>query len=61
MCDPFKPEKGLSEAKEYIDNISFNLNIYEGKIFSETKPPKTIFIPTKTIQRQMIKACIMFG
>ena len=61
MCDPFNPEKGLSEAKEYIDNLTFHHNIYEGKILSDTKPPKTIFIPTKELKRRIIKACIYFG
>jgi hypothetical protein len=28
MCDPFNPEKGLSETKEYIDGLQFNSNLY---------------------------------
>ena len=71
MVDPFRTKKSLEQTIKEYKKFDFNTETHhkaalkivydslkEGK---PIQPPKTVFVPTKKILRQMIRAVAQFG
>ena len=61
MCDPFSPEKSLVEAKSFVDKICFQIDVYDEELMVEGELPKTVFVPSRKLFRQIYRAMLVHG
>ena len=72
MCNPFRTKKSLEKAKNSINELEFDTEVYPKAIFEaittaivmkeeKINPPKCIFVPDTKMIRIMIKALLTYG
>ena len=70
MADPFANKKSFVDALSHVKTFSFYTEVYD-QISEEVteaiqrgeniKPPKTRFVPSRTLIRKMMRAVAKFG
>ena len=71
MADPFHTKKSLEESIEYCKTFDFFAMVYPTQIMESCLeafnhkgsivPPKTVFKPSKSVLRKMIRAIVEYG
>lgn len=71
MLNPFHTKKSAIEATMLVKTFDWQTEIYPDQVIRQlleavrtqdkVKPPKTIFIPTKSLCQTMIRALVEFG
>lgn len=59
LTDPKSDKKGIKLALREMESLLFEDEVYKDIVItSTTKPPKSIFLPSKELCRTMIKAVL---